>query len=233
VGAERLLLSCEHGGNEVPESFLSCFAGHQDLLRSHRGWDVGARELARHLAQHFGASHHLGTVTRLLVDLNRSPGSASLFSELTRDLPPEVRTEILARYYEPYRMAVTRALTDAVARAKPVIHLSVHTFTPQLDGVVRGVDVGILFDPRRGPERSFAEAWMRELAGLEPSLRIRSNEPYDGTDDGIDVDSRRRFDPSSCLALTLEVNQALVFGSRLRWRRLQANLARSLEPLIS
>ncbi|HQO04445.1 MAG TPA: N-formylglutamate amidohydrolase, partial [Spirochaetota bacterium] len=50
-----LLLTCEHGGNIIPEGFRPLFTGDRNVLNSHRGYDIGALEAARLLADGTGA----------------------------------------------------------------------------------------------------------------------------------------------------------------------------------
>ena len=103
VRGNFLVITCEHGGREVPRDYAALFAGRDAVLASHRGWDAGALELARDLAAAFGAPLYAATTTRLLVDLNRSIGHRQLFSEITRPLSPAHRLEIVERYYRPHR----------------------------------------------------------------------------------------------------------------------------------
>src|SRR3954470_8127937 len=101
VGPDRLVITCEHAGNIVPERYRPLFAGHEHLLPTHRGWDPGALMLAREMAERFAAPLYFEETTRLLADLNRSGGTPTLHSEPTRDLPLHERREILDVYYHP------------------------------------------------------------------------------------------------------------------------------------
>ncbi|MBE0617753.1 MAG: N-formylglutamate amidohydrolase, partial [Proteobacteria bacterium] len=101
---ERLLIcSCEHGGNRVPAQYRALFTGAEEVLESHRGWDVGALTLAEDLARRFGAPLCAARVTRLLVELNRSPGHPRVFSEFSRGLDSDERQRVLDGYYFPHR----------------------------------------------------------------------------------------------------------------------------------
>ena len=117
------LITCEHGGNRVPPCFRSLFRGHEDLLESHRGHDPGALTLARDLAMALGAALVVSTVSRLIIDLNRSPGHPRLYSEITRPLPASSRRAILRRYYLPYRERVEGRIAAAVASGRRVLHI--------------------------------------------------------------------------------------------------------------
>src|SRR5512134_4185335 len=95
----RLLVSCEHGGNRVPAEYAALFAGAHDVLATHRGFDLGAAAVARAFGRQLGVEPFTATTTRLVVDLNRSPGNRNLFSAHTRPLPREARSAIVKRYY--------------------------------------------------------------------------------------------------------------------------------------
>ncbi len=162
-------------------------------MDSHRGWDAGALQLGRQMADAFGVPLHAATTTRLLVDLNRSIGHRQLFSEVTRPLPPARRQEIVDRYYRPHREAVEGEIARHIASGQRVIHIASHSFTPTLDGVVaRRADVAWLYDPRRSGEVAFARAWMMQLTQRAPELRLRRNYPYQGRGDGLTALLRKR-----------------------------------------
>ncbi len=205
-----IVISCEHGGNDVPPPYRTLFAGAAAVLESHRGFDAGALEVAEALAAACGAALVSATTTRLLVDLNRSAGHARLLSEFTRGLPPEAKRTLLAEHYAPYRERVEAVVAAAAAGGARVLHVSSHSFTPVLDGRERMADLGLLYDPRRPGERSIATAWARDLAEALPRLRIRRNYPYRGAADGLTAHLRRRFVDADYAGFELEVNQALV-----------------------
>lgn len=212
----RPIVSCEHGGNEVPERWGELFPDDRaaDVLASHRGWDRGALPLAREIGKGLGCEVHAATVTRLLVDLNRSKDTPELFSEYTRGLPEAERAELIERYWRPHREAV-----EAVVGAgeEPVLHLSVHTFTPVWEGRRREVEVGLLFDPARQGEVEWCRRLRTEIERRRPDLVVRDNEPYLGIADGLTTWLRGRFSAERYLGIELEVSQGLVGEG---WQRL-------------
>jgi len=225
-----IVVTCEHGGCEVPERYRSLFAGREELLASHRGWDPGSRELAEALARRLRAPLFVATVSRLLVELNRSPDHPELLSELSRGLSSGARDELLGEHYFPYRHAVEIAVAELAARpptAPPCLHLSVHTFAPTWEGRPRDVDVGLLFDPDRRPELAFCRALRDDLARRRPRLAIRFNEPYLGIDDGLTTHLRRRFAADRYLGIELEVNQRFPLGDGAAWAALGGELVES------
>jgi predicted N-formylglutamate amidohydrolase len=214
-----VLITCEHGGNRIPPDYRHLFRGHEDLLGTHRGYDPGALAMARDLAGAFDAPLVVSTVSRLLIDLNRSPGHPRLFSEATRAAPPSLRKEILARHYLPYRSKAESLIADAMKRGKRVVHISSHSFTPVLDGEVRNADIGLLYDPARPGEAALCRDWRTRIGELAPALRVRRNYPYTGKSDGFAAYLRRRFPADRYVGVELEINQAIIAARH--WNRLR------------
>lgn len=219
----ELLVTCEHGGNQVPAEYRELFADAADLLASHRGYDAGALEVARAIAHRFGARLVYSQTTRLLVDLNRSLSHPRLCSERSRVLNADEKRSLLARHYSPYREEVEGAVAAAVGAGRRVLHVSSHSFSPVLDGVERNADVGLLFDPRRAAEASCAARWRAALRAAVPHWTVRRNYPYRGTSDGLTTHLRKRFGDEHYAGIELEVNQRLVGQSD--WHRRIAQLA--------
>lgn len=205
-----LLVTCEHAGNAVPARWAHCFARAraQALLRSHRGWDPGALELARGLTRVLGAPLVANTTTRLLADANRPPGHPDLFSRFTASLSADERRAILRAAHARHWSEVEHRVKGALARRRLVLHLSVHSFTPVLNGVARNCDVGLLYDPRRARERALCARWKALLEARAPELRVRSNYPYRGTSAALTTSLRRAFPADRYLGIELELNQA-------------------------
>jgi len=230
---DQLVITCEHGGCEVPHAWAAIFSGREALLASHRGWDAGALELARQIADAFGVPLHAATTTRLLVDLNRSIGHRQLFSVVTRALPRAHRADLVDRHYRPHRQAVEAEIARLIASKRRVIHIASHSFTPTLDGVPRQADVAWLYDPRRPAEVAFARAWMRECARLAPDLRLRRNYPYRGRGDGLTAALRRQHPDAAYVGIELEVNQRFVEQRGAAWDSLKAMVVDSLEKALA
>lgn len=233
VRIDGLVLACEHASKRVPLRYRKLFRRSDSLLDSHRGWDPGALELARQLARRFDAPLFRGVVTRLLVDLNRSLPSPTLFSEYALRLEEKERLELLARYWEPYRHAVRRSLEDELARGRTVLHFSVHSFTPKLRGEARPTDLGLLFDPARPAEARFCRALRADLQRELPELRIDMNEPYSGVSDGLTTTLRAEFPRARYMGVEFEVNQRFARGERARWRGLQHAIGTALERALA
>lgn len=217
----------------MPAEFRQLFGRHRQLLESHRGYDPGALELARACARRLKVPLHFATVTRLLVELNRSPNHPALFSAVTNALPAADRAALLEKHYFPYRRRIEAEVAQAAKSGRRVIHLSFHTFTPQLDGVVRQADVGLLYDPRRPEEAALSTLFKQILASARPLLTIRKNYPYLGKADGFTTFLRKQWDSTVYLGIELEVNQRWPLSERREWPLLQRAIAEAAAETIA
>lgn len=228
-----LVISCEHGGNRIPAPYRSFFTDQQAVLATHRGYDAGALQMAKALAAAFGAPLVASTVSRLLVDLNRSVGHPRLHFEAVRRAPAALRQGILKRYYAPHRDTVERLVRQAIAENGRVLHLASHSFTPELDGAVRRADIGLLYDPVRPGEAQLCARWKASLARAAPALVVRRNYPYAGKDDGLTRHLRRLLPPEAYIAVELEINQKHVAGNARAWAALRGVLVATLREALA
>ena len=230
---EGFVITCEHGGNRIPARYRDLFYAHQALLDSHRGYDPGALIMARALAKAFEAPLVASTVSRLLIDLNRSVGHPRLHSEATRKAPGEVRQQILKLYYQPYRTQAERFVRQAIADHGLVIHLSSHSFTPELHGKLREADIGLLYDPARPGEVDMCERWKASIEACAPDLTVRRNYPYAGKGDGLTAWFRRRLPPGAYVGIELEVNQKHVVRAVRHWTAMRKVILESLRGALA
>lgn len=201
-----LLLSCEHASNSIPQALWGLFLPQQGLLNTHEGYDIGALDVAKILAEKWNAPLFNGSVSRLVVDLNRSLHHQNCFSRITTTLPPAQKREIIETYYRPYREAIQQFIEEY----QPVLHLSIHSFTPILRGINRNADLGLLYDPARSNELALAAQWINRLKQLHPTLRVRRNYPYLGKGDGLTSYLRKRFPTSAYCGFEIEMNQTAI-----------------------
>jgi predicted N-formylglutamate amidohydrolase len=184
--------------------------------------------MAKGLARAFRAPLVTSTISRLLIDLNRSIGHPQLFSAATRRAPAQLRAKIVGQHYLPYRVQVERLVGQTVSRGRRVINISSHSFTPELDGKVRHADVGLLYHPGRHGEAELCARWKASLTTFMPHLRVRRNYPYAGKADGLTSHLRQRFPPGVYVGIELDVNQSIVLAAGRRWTTLRRVLIDSL-----
>lgn len=213
-----LILTCEHASNRLPAAFKKAVPA--EILKTHRAYDIGAytvfRKLVRFAKPEFSCE---GKFSRLFVDLNRTITNKSAFSDYLREL--ETRTpataakikESATNYWTEYRAAIEKFVdsalkpkTRAAKSAPTIVHLSIHSFTPVLNGKVRNTDIGILYDPTRPQERAYANVIKDEIKRLYPAMKVRFNYPYKGTSDGLTTTLRKKFGPRY-VGIEIEINQ--------------------------
>jgi predicted N-formylglutamate amidohydrolase len=225
----KLLISCEHAGNDVPEEYEHLFAHDPETLQTHRGIDIGALKLTNTIADELGQEPYVHTITRLLVDLNRSVQSPTLFSEFTEQQPIEIREDIFTNYYRPHRQQVEERIQQIIDAGNRALHVGIHTFTPIWEGKQRDVDIGFLFDPTRTGEQEFCGYWRKAISEQSPRLRLRMNQPYRGTMDGFTTYLRRKYQGDDYIGMEIEVNQKFAHTAPVdEWKHVQQLIAVSL-----
>jgi predicted N-formylglutamate amidohydrolase len=230
---DELIISCEHASNRVPARYAASFDRATRWLATHRGYDIGALAVARRFARALDAPLHVGKVTRLLVDLNRSPGHRDQFSSYVDDLGETELERIVARYYLPYRDAIEDQVSAHIGAGRRVLHLTVHSFTAVLGGKRRRADVGLLHDPSRRREAELSSRWQDLISSGDSRLRVRKNYPYTGLADGLIPYLRQRYPASRYLGVEIEMNQRLLRKPGPRQRRYVDLLTDSLVETLS
>lgn len=201
----KFVLTCEHGGNNIPKSYQSFFENSEEILDSHRGYDLGALDVFKYLKPLADFSNFSET-SRLVIELNRSLHHKNLFSEFTKTASKPLKQQLIESYYTIYRQAVKNYIVQALNKGETVIHLSVHSFTPVLNTVERHCDIGLLYDSSIQAEKIFCHKFKTELTRQNKALRIRYNYPYLGKADGFTSYLRKKF-PENYVGIELEINQ--------------------------
>jgi len=184
-GSGSALLVCDHASNRVPLR-LGTLGLDAVQLADHIGWDPGAADVARRLSGYLDAPLVLSGYSRLVIDCNRPIRSAESIPEQTDGVPVpgnrglsqdqrESRTDALFR---PYHGAIDRLLDSRPQR--PTLLLSIHSFTPILNGRTRPWQIGVSY----GHKREFAALLLGALA-RSGDITIGDNEPYP-IEDGVD-----------------------------------------------
>lgn len=209
----------------MPPRFRKIFS--KRFLATHRGHDPGALAIARDLAAATGAPLFYSTTSRLLVELNRPLGHPQVFSRPALALAAATRDALLRRYYFPYWRSVETAVDKGLRRGGRVLHLSCHSFTPQLAGVRRTTDIGLLFDPSRAAEARFCRLWHDALRSRAPRLRVRYNDPYRGATASLVHSLRETRAAARYAGIQLEINQKFPRRGGRGWRALRKVLVTS------
>lgn len=173
-----ILIVADHASNHVPADIdLGVDA---DVLTRHVAIDIGVAPLAEALCGRLGCTAILGGVSRLVCDYNRSEAAAGLVPRSSDgiDIPGNAldadgRAERLDRFFRPYHAAVAAA----IAAQRPVLLVSLHSFTPRLASQPadeRPWQIGILYN--RDERAARIAIPLLEAAGVVTG----DNEPYSG-----------------------------------------------------
>ncbi|MGF1467119.1 MAG: N-formylglutamate amidohydrolase [Sandaracinaceae bacterium] len=218
-------LLCEHASQRLLPDGRAWPAADRRLLGTHWAYDLGAADLTRDLAETLGAPAVYAGFSRLLVDPNRGLSSPTLFRleaeglpvMLNQDLTEAERQRRIDELWRAYHAAADHMIETSTA---PTV-LSMHTFTPVYEGIVRHEEVGVLFDR----DEALAEAVAERL--WQEGLKVGLNVPYSGRD-GMMYSVDRHAASHRRQALELEVRQDLAVLPAFR-RRLVTPLAAVLE----
>ena len=205
----KLMLTCEHASNRLPAAFKKAVPA--DVLKTHRAYDIGALLVFRKLVRFAKPEFHCeGKFSRLFVDLNRTITNKSAFSEYYEALEASDKAAAekakaqATAYWKEYRDNVEKFVVSN--KGTEIVHLGIHSFTPVLNGKVRNADIGILYDPTRPQERTYAQVIKDEIKRLYPAMKVRFNYPYKGSSDGLTTTLRKKFGPRY-VGIEIEINQ--------------------------
>ena len=174
-GSFPILIVCEHAGQGIPKA-LGDLGISREELDMHIGWDIGAAAVTRALSKLLDAPAVLQHYSRLVIDCNRPPEAVDSVPPVSDRIiipanqHPADKAERVAEIFEPYQAEITRLLDTGRFKAA----ISVHSFTPVMQGVPRPWDIGFLYRKDQATSKSLA----RFLEGAYPDLTIGHNEPY-------------------------------------------------------
>lgn len=212
--SSRVLLTCEHASDRIPDGWR----WHDEdahLEGTHWAYDLGAADLTRALAAALGAPAVLSRFSRLLVDPNRAEDSPTLILgwaegrevALNRGISEAERHRRIERLHRPYHAVVDASLAAAHAE----VLFSIHSFTPVYEGSERSMEIGVLFDA----ESALAEAFASHLEA--DGFAVALNQPYSGRS-GLIYAAHRHATQHGRRALELEVRQDLAVLPEVRAR---------------
>ena len=179
AGAVPLLIIADHASNAVPPGIdLGIEAA---VLNDHVAIDIGSAALSEALAARLDARAIIACVSRLVIDCNRDPAVADVIPVASDGhvitgnllLSAAERALRIDAIHVPYHAAIA----TEIARARPALIVSVHSFTPQLatrPEEARPWPIGILYNE----DARAARAGLAWLAGQ--GLIVGDNQPYSG-----------------------------------------------------
>ena len=232
-GAAQILLTCDHASNLVPRALGELGLTREELSR-HIGWDIGAGEVSRGLAERldaaavarrlFAARHRLQPRSRRC---HVDPGDERRRRDPGKPRPlAAARRARRAEIFAPYHAAIADWIETRLERGIVPALLSIHSFTPAMGGKARPWHVGILWDddPR-------IPVPLRESLRADPALVVGDNEPYSAREPaGYTV--RHHAVARGLPHVTIELRQDLIAddAGAARWAE---RLAAALAPILA
>ena len=209
-GSSPYLLLGDHAGREIPRA-LGDLGLPPEAMDRHIAWDIGVAGMGEALARALNAAFIRQRYSRLVIDCNRrldDPTSAPEVSDGqvipgNHALGPADLAARRNRIFAPYHAEIARVLDRRQAAGRTTVIVSLHSFTPAMQGQVRPWRYGVL-------HRGDSPFSMRVLAALRARLgpAAGDNQPYamDGTDNTVPLHA----DARGLDYLELEVRQDLI-----------------------
>ncbi|MEH6949800.1 N-formylglutamate amidohydrolase [Nitrobacter sp. NHB1] len=234
-GASPFLLTCDHYGRMIPDALGDLGLPESERQR-HIAWDIGIAGVADWVSATLDAHLIAQRYSRLVIDCNRPPGVASAIpalSEATVISGNEgiSQAEATARrdaIFEPYHRRIKEAIDGRLARGRPTVLVSLHSFTPVYTGVARPWHIGTLYH-----RSTLLPHLLLKLLRAEGDLVVGDNKPYavsDITDYTIPVHGEAR----GLMNTGIEIRQDLIAdeAGQAQWAKRLTRLFREIETTL-
>lgn len=181
LAEKPILLVCDHASCRFPQALgdmgLDPFA-----RRCHLAIDIGAGKLTETLAKSLGVTAVIAQYSRLVVDCNRQLMDPGAFLEYgdgilvpgNRNLSQADKDARADAIYWPYHKAIDSQIERLRAVGPKPAFISVHSFTPVLNGIAREVQMGVLWDK----DSRLSDVFIDEFRSA--GFLTGDNEPYSG-----------------------------------------------------
>ena len=175
------LIVADHADRLIP-GHLGNMGLEANHLDRHIAYDIGALWAAKHLAAITGACLIHTRYSRLVLDVNRGqddPGQIPAISDQTpipanQNMTAQMRQQRLKALFDPYHQAIADQLDSIAAQGKTPALISIHSFTPHMNGIARPWDIGFVWEHD-------ARLVLPVIEGLRAKgWRVGDNEPYSG-----------------------------------------------------
>lgn len=227
-----VLLVCDHASNFIPRQHQQLGVNPENLRR-HIAYDIGAVGVARKLADCLQATLVASRFSRLLIDPNRfpdDPGSIPEYSDGTpipgnQGLSRADRDYRYQHFFLPYHQTIASQLKRLLTTSIVPMVISVHSFTPVMDGIQRPWHVGVLWDK----DNRVAAPLLAALR-CESGLNVGDNKPYHAKEP-VGYTMEWHIERAGLPHALLEIRQDLIADENgaLEWAE---RLARALEDII-
>jgi predicted N-formylglutamate amidohydrolase len=202
---------CEHASNRIPRT-LGTLGLPPAALERHIAWDPGAAPLTLGLAARLGGPAILQRYSRLVIDCNRMPTLPDAITALSEDtavpgnqnLDDAARQQRIDAIWTPFHDAVDQLIDARLAKGRPSLLVTLHSFTPVYRGISRPWHVGIISTG----DRSLAEPMLAALR-RDSTLVVGDDQPYSARDN-VDYTIRRHAFDKGLPHVMIEVRNDLL-----------------------
>lgn len=230
-----IIIVCDHASNAMPKSVKNLGLDAK-TRKMHIAWDPGTADIGKYLARVLKAPLQLANYSRLVVDLNRGESHEDCMRDMSDHVfipgnsgmsVAEKKARLDALYW-PYHGEITRQLDGVLKRGQVPLLVSIHSFTPEMDGKHRPWHIGVMWNQ----QDKLAKQLVKNLKRDNPALVIGENKPYSlkGAAGGKNTIARHA-EGRGLPYIIVEFRQDLVSGKRdaEQWAEL---FLRSLQPLL-
>lgn len=234
-GKAKCLIVCDHASNKIPGTLKNLGVSKKDLQK-HIAWDPGTAEIGRYLSVALDAPAVLASYSRLVADLNRGAKTKECMLEVSdhilipgnKNLSTDARRARVREIFTPYHREISRLLKKWAAKKQVPVLLSIHSFTPKMDGKRRPWQVGVLWNK----DDRLSRRVIKNLRRDNPGLLIGANEPYslkalNLSENTVGTHAEKKGLP----CLVVEFRQDLV-STPLKAQKWAKILLRSLLPVL-
>ena len=227
-----VLILCDHASNAMPAELGGLGLPSSELER-HIAYDIGAADVSRRLAGELRAPAILSRFSRLLIDPNRGFDDPTLVMRIADGAVVPGNAAIseaeiegrLARFYRPYDQAIASAIDKSLEAGIAPAIISIHSFTPTMQGRARPWHCGLLWDA----DDRVAAPLIAALAA-DKELIVGANQPYDGALEGDTLD--RHAGRRGLANALVEIRQDLIVA-RPDAESWGERLAAALRPILA
>jgi len=178
IDNNKILIIADHASNFVPDDIDLLI--DDVLLNNHIAVDIGVKDTCEIMVNCSDIAAIMATQSRLVIDLNREEGDASLFPEVSDGhiikgnmIDKAASDSRIKRFFRPYHSKIS----EIIENNKPDLILSLHSFTPLLKAepsLERPWDIGVLY----GEHESTSKLAIEYLE--EEGLKVGDQLPYSG-----------------------------------------------------
>lgn len=180
-GKAQCLVICDHASNRIPAALGTLGLSKKDREK-HIAWDPGTEIIGRYLSEQLDAPAFFSTFSRIVVDVNRGANSAECMREVydhvtvpgNASLSRTQKKQRIDEIFNPYHKNLAGQVQRFLKKKRVPMIISVHSFTPEMDGYRRPWHIGILWNK----EDDIALKLVDNLRRQNPTMIVGENEPY-------------------------------------------------------